>query len=257
MHIAEPLQYMSGASCAPVSSLRLGVLAVQGAFQEHVHILNALLNTPVQPLGLLSGETTTANPPKATSYTLDSVQLVRTPEELAAVDGLIIPGGESTTMALIAERSGLWEPLVEFTRQKPTWGTCAGLILLASQATGTKQGGQRLLQSLDIHVQRNRFGSQLGSFEAELDAPCLKMFGEMPFRAVFIRAPIVTHVGSSAVKVLAEIPAPHTGVETVAVQQGYCLATAFHPELTSDDRWHRYFLALVAQYKYKLPNLQN
>ncbi|KAJ1658511.1 Senecionine N-oxygenase [Dispira simplex] len=256
MHIPETLQSLPGAPRSPIGSLRLGVLAVQGAFQEHVHILNTLLNTPVQPLGHLTENTTTI-PSHDAPFALSSLQLVRTPEELATVDGLIIPGGESTTMALIAERSGLWDPLVEFTRQKPTWGTCAGLILLASQATGTKQGGQRLLQILDIHVQRNRFGSQLGSFEAELDAPCLQVFGETPFRAVFIRAPIVTQVDSSTVKILAQIPAraPHTGVETVAVQQGYCLATAFHPELTHDDRWHRYFLALVAQYKYKLSNL--
>ncbi|RKP36572.1 PdxT/SNO family [Dimargaris cristalligena] len=221
--------------------LSLGVLALQGAFSEHQYSL-ATQPGPV--------------------YHLTAIQTVRTAAELATVDGLIIPGGESTTMALIAERSGLWEPLVEFTRTKPTWGTCAGMVLLAQTASGAKRGGQKLLGSMATHVQRNRFGSQLDSFEVELDAPCLAPFdrpatGEegplvdvIPFRAVFIRAPVVTEWDSVLVQVLAEIPpsaSPSTVAEPVAVLQGLCLATAFHPELTQDHRWHQFFLSLVAR----------
>ncbi|KAJ1976244.1 Senecionine N-oxygenase [Dimargaris xerosporica] len=239
------------ANGAPVP-LHLGVLALQGAFAEHIHILQSLTCDPVHRLGKQAPTHSPENAP----FAVVSVRAVRNAGELAAIDGLIIPGGESTTMALIAERTGLWEPLVKFTQTKPTWGTCAGMILLASAATGTKQGGQRLLQTLPIAVQRNRFGSQLASFEAELDAPCLEPFGPRPFRAVFIRAPVVTALDAPDIQVLAEIDAPagsdfSPGSNTrdiVAIRRNHCLATAFHPELTGDDRWHHYFAAMVADH---------
>lgn len=117
----------------PVSSF---YLALQGAFQEHIHMLQTLPQ-------------------------VSSVLPVRTAEQLRSVDALIIPGGESTTIAMVAERSGIWGDLKEFVRQKPTWGTCAGMILLANEANNTKKGGQKLLGGLDIRVNRNQFGSQV------------------------------------------------------------------------------------------------
>ncbi|KAJ1982622.1 Senecionine N-oxygenase [Dimargaris verticillata] len=241
----------NGRHAAPVS-LHLGVLALQGAFAEHIHILQSLAHGNVH----ISGNEDPTHSSENVPFTVASVRAVRNAEELAAIDGLIIPGGESTTMALIAERTGLWEPLAKFTRTKPTWGTCAGMIMLASAATGTKQGGQRLLQTLPIAVQRNRFGSQLASFEAELDAPCLEPFGLHPFRAVFIRAPVVTALNAPEVQVLAQIDAPvgsdplpeGSTRDVVAVRRNHCLATAFHPELTGDNRWHHYFVSMVAAY---------
>ncbi|KAJ1927154.1 Senecionine N-oxygenase [Tieghemiomyces parasiticus] len=243
---------------AQTQPLRIGVLALQGAFREHINILQALSAQPVVPLDQLSeaaGEWT------GTSYHLDSAVPVRTTQELHAVDGLIIPGGESTTMALVAERSGLWDDLAAFTRTKPVWGTCAGMILLARSASGTKQGGQRLLQTLNAHVQRNHFGSQLASFEATMEAPSLSLAlgTDTPFRAVFIRAPVIQDFDPEEVQVLARVPVPGSGTTpdtvVVAVRQHFCLATAFHPELTLDTRWHRYFLALVAQFKGSEPAL--
>jgi 5'-phosphate synthase pdxT subunit len=191
----------------------IGVLALQGAFAEHVAMLHRLGAGAVE---------------------------VRKPEQLAELDGLIIPGGESTTMGLIAERWGLVEPLRAWVHGgQPTWGTCAGMILLAERAEGQKQGGQPLLGGLDVTVNRNYFGRQVDSFEMLLDAPIL---GPEPVRAVFIRAPAITEVGPAA-EALAELPgAP--GI-FVAARQGPILATAFHPELTADTRWHALFLGMV------------
>lgn len=199
----------------------IGVLALQGAFAEHVAMLHRLGAAAVE---------------------------VRKPDQLAALDGLIIPGGESTTMGLIAERWGLVEPLRAWVHGgKPTWGTCAGMILLAERAAGQKQGGQPLLGGLDVTVNRNYFGRQVDSFETLLDVPVL---GPEPVPAIFIRAPAITEVGPAA-EALAELPgAP--GIY-VAARQGPILATAFHPELTVDTRWHALFLRMVAASKVTAP----
>ncbi len=192
----------------------IGVLALQGAFGEHGTMLRTLGAAVVE---------------------------VRKPEQLALVDGLIMPGGESTTMGLVAERWGLVEPLRAWVRAgKPVWGTCAGLILLADQAVGQKQGGQPLIGGLGVTVNRNYFGRQNQSFELLLDAPVL---GDEPFRALFIRAPAIV-AALPAVEVLATAPGYAEQV-IVAVRQDQILATAFHPELTNDLRWHALFLDLV------------
>ena len=192
----------------------IGILALQGAFVEHEAMVRRLGVRAVQ---------------------------VRKPEQLAGLDGLIIPGGESTTMGLVAERWGLVEPLRAWVRGgKPTWGTCAGMIMLADRATGQKEGGQTLLGGLDVTVNRNYFGRQNESFETWLNVPAL---GEAPIRAVFIRAPAIVEAGTG-VEVLATVPGRGEDV-IAAVRQGNILATAFHPELTDDLRWHALFLAMV------------
>ncbi len=190
--------------------LRIGVLALQGAFIEHKNVL-ARLGVP-------------------------SVE-VRLPEHLEGLDGLIIPGGESTTMGLLAQKWGLLEPLRAFARSgRPIWGTCAGMILLAKEIVDGVPG-QPILGLMDITVRRNAFGRQVDSFEADLEIPVL---GNPPFHAVFIRAPVIERVGAG-VDVLAYL---EDGT-AVAVRQGQLLATAFHPELTGDVRFHRFFLQLA------------
>lgn len=189
---------------------RIGVLALQGAFIEHENVLARLGVRPVE---------------------------VRLPEHLEGLDGLIIPGGESTTMGLLAQKWGLLEPLRAFARSgRPIWGTCAGMILLAKEVVDGVPG-QPILGLMDITVRRNAFGRQVDSFEADLEIPAL---GNPPFHAVFIRAPIIERVGPG-VDVLASL---EDGT-AVAVQQGNLLATAFHPELTGDVRFHRYFLRVA------------
>ena len=204
-----------------MSGIRLGVLALQGAFREHINML-AQLN-------------------------VEAVE-VRLADQLDEVDGLIIPGGESTSMGLVAERWGLVEPLRAWVRAgRPIWGTCAGMILLAERATGQKRGGQALIGGLDVTVNRNYFGRQVDSFEADLDVPAL---GEAPFHAVFIRAPAIAAVAAE-VETLATVAAQGDDSEAVvaAVRAGTILATAFHPELTNDLRWHRYFVQIVHDHK--------
>jgi len=197
------------------SPLTIGVLALQGAFIEHIQMLRQLGVNAVE---------------------------VRKPEQLTTLDGLIMPGGESTTMGLIAERWGLVEPLRQWVHGgHPTWGTCAGMILLAEQATGQKQGGQPLIGGLNVTVNRNYFGRQTESFETLLTVPQL---GAEPFPAVFIRAPAITEIGDKA-EVLAEVHTPTGADVIVAVRQGPILATAFHPELTNDNRWHRLFIEMI------------
>ncbi len=192
---------------------RIGVLALQGAFSEHVAILRRL--------------------------GADAVE-VRTPQQLEGLDGLILPGGESTTMGLIAARWGLVEPLRAWVHGgKPTWGTCAGMILLADQATGQKQGGQPLIGGLHVTVNRNYFGRQVDSFEATLSVPS---FDPPVSTGIFIRAPAITELGED-VESLAELPGP----VHVAVSQGPILATAFHPELARDTRWHGLFIEMVTR----------
>ncbi len=183
--------------------MRIGVLALQGAFIEHEKMLDRLGAQPVE---------------------------VRLPEQLAGLDGLIIPGGESTTIGKLATDFGLMEPLRRFAAGRPTWGTCAGLIFLARDAGRP----QPLLGLMDVAVARNAFGRQVESFEADLKVPVL---GEPPFPAVFIRAPLIERVGPG-VEVLAWL----ADGRIVAARQGRWMVTAFHPELTDDDRFHRLFL---------------
>lgn len=193
--------------------VRIGVLALQGAFVEHVAILRRLGAEVVE---------------------------VRTPAQLAGLDGLILPGGESTTMGLVAERWGLVEPLRAWVHGgKPTWGTCAGMILLADQATGQKKGGQPLIGGLHVTVNRNYFGRQVDSFETMLEVPT---FDPPQSPGIFIRAPGITAMGEG-VMALAALPGP----VYVAVRQGPILATAFHPELTPDTRWHELFVEMARQ----------
>ena len=198
-------------------TLIVGVLALQGAFAEHAAMLRRVGAVAVE---------------------------VRKPEHLAGLDGLILPGGESTAMGLIAERWGLVEPLRAWVRAgRPTWGTCAGMILLAERAAGQKQGGQPLLGGLDVTVSRNYFGRQAQSFEVDLSAPAL---GPEPVHAVFIRAPAIREIGPGVESLAALERTPGERVH-VAVRQGPLLATAFHPELTDDLRWHKLFLSMTEQ----------
>ena len=191
--------------------MKIGVLALQGDFEEHITILEHLDVVAVE---------------------------VRLPEHLQGLDGLIIPGGESTTIGKLAIDFGLMEPLRQFGKEKAIWGTCAGAIFLSRDA----RRRQPLLSLMDITVERNAFGRQVSSFETELEVPILhEMFqDERPYHAVFIRAPLIETV-QGEVQVLATLPEGHI----VAAQQGHLLATSFHPELTDDDRFHRYFLALA------------
>jgi 5'-phosphate synthase pdxT subunit len=193
----------------------IGVLALQGDFAEHITVLTRL--------GVESRE-------------------VRLPQELDGLDGLIIPGGESTTIGKLAVEYGLMEPLTEFGESKPIWGTCAGAIFLSKDATRAKNG-QPLLGLMDITIQRNAFGRQVDSFEVELDVPALAKVSKdnTPFSAVFIRAPLIETVKEDEVEVLATVD----GGVIVAAQQDNLLATSFHPELNDDDRFHQYFLSLV------------
>lgn len=188
--------------------MRIGVLALQGAFREHRQVLHEL----------------GAEAPE-----------VRKPEHLCGLDGLIIPGGESTTIrTLMAEHGLLSELAGEIKSGLPVFGTCAGLIVLAERVDGEALPG---LHALDANVRRNAFGRQVDSFETEVSVCCL---GKEPFHAVFIRAPVVESVEDS-VQVLARLE----DGRIVAVQQGSVLGAAFHPELSGDDRFHRYFLQLA------------
>jgi 5'-phosphate synthase pdxT subunit len=192
---------------------RIGVLALQGDFAEHISIL--------QRLGIAARE-------------------VRHPEELDGLDGLVIPGGESTTIARLISEFALLEPLRERTQNGfPVWGTCAGMIVLAQRAS---ELDWPTLSALAIAVRRNAFGRQVDSFEADLAVPAL---GQEPFHAVFIRAPVVEAV-SDGVEVLAKLE----NGKAVAVRQANALATAFHPELTEDHRFHRYFVDMVRAHKH-------
>ena len=187
---------------------RVGVLALQGAFIEHMRAFERLGAEAVE---------------------------VRLPEQLRDLDGLVIPGGESTTMSLLMDSYALREPVLELaSRGAPIWGTCAGMILLAKDVHDERV---RTLELMDLKVVRNAFGRQLDSFEADLRVPAL---GEKPFPAVFIRAPIVEGAGDG-VEVLARLP----DGRIVAARQGQFLATAFHPELTSDPRFHQLLLDMT------------
>ncbi len=163
---------------------------------------------------------------------------VRLPEQLDGLDGLIIPGGESTTIGKLAVAYNLMEPLKIFGQRHAIWGTCAGAIFLSKDISRD----QPLLGLMDIKVQRNAFGRQIDSFETDLIIPELEQItgSDLPYHAVFIRAPIIESVYGDA-KILASVE----DGRIVAAQQGSLLATSFHPELTSDTRFHEYFLSLV------------
>jgi 5'-phosphate synthase pdxT subunit len=192
--------------------MKIGVLALQGDFAEHIAMLRRL--------GVEARE-------------------VRLPEQLEDLDGLIIPGGESTTIGKLAHAFGLIEPLRRFGGRKAIWGTCAGAIFLSGDA----HRDQPLLGLMDISVERNAFGRQVASFETDLQVPALQAGNSngRPYHAVFIRAPLIEAVHGEA-QVLARLE----DGRIVAAQQGRLLATSFHPELTDDDRFHRYFLSLAA-----------
>ncbi|MBN1890171.1 MAG: pyridoxal 5'-phosphate synthase glutaminase subunit PdxT [Thermoflexales bacterium] len=202
--------------------MRIGILALQGAFIEHEQVLRRL--------GVETSQ-------------------VRLPSQMAGLDGLIIPGGESTTIGQLAVQYGLVEPIRELAASgRPVWGTCAGLIFLARQV----EHCQPLLSLLDVRVVRNAFGRQVDSFEIDLDVPALYAEEDArPFHAIFIRAPLIESVGEG-VSVLARLPAaclagrsllPDQAI--VAARQANLLATAFHPELGGDERFHRYFLSMA------------
>ena len=193
--------------------IKVGVLALQGSFLEHIDILHQI--------GVQTEE-------------------VRLPEQLEDLDGLIIPGGESTTIGKLAVDFKLLEPLKLFGKDKAIWGTCAGAILLSKDA----HRSQPLLELMDITVDRNAYGRQIASFEIDLDIPVLESISSesKPFHGVFIRAPLITSVDGDG-KILSAL----SDGRVVAAQQGHLLATAFHPELTDDDRVHRYFVQLASE----------
>lgn len=187
--------------------MKVGVLALQGAFAEHIQMLRQLEVEGVE---------------------------VRLPADLAGLDGLIIPGGESTTIGKLAATFGLLEPLRKFAQEKPVWGTCAGMIFLAKEIGRD----QPLLGVMDIVVERNAFGRQVDSFEVDLPVEGFKN----PFPAVFIRAPKLVEA-KNGVQVLARLA---DGI-AVAAQEGHWLVTSFHPELTGDTRFHAHFLEMIEQ----------
>ena len=187
---------------------RTGVLAVQGDFLEHIHML-AALNVEAVP--------------------------VRLPRDLVNIDSLIIPGGESTTISRLMETFGLIEPIKDFAQEgNPVWGTCAGMIVAAKHVSDLDRD---TLGLIDIEVQRNAFGRQIDSFQTNITISGLK---NKPFPAIFIRAPIIEKVNSN-VAILAELD----DGTIIAAQQKNVLVTAFHPELTTDTRVHELFLGLV------------
>ncbi|MFM7140232.1 MAG: pyridoxal 5'-phosphate synthase glutaminase subunit PdxT [Actinomycetes bacterium] len=193
--------------------LRVGVLALQGDVREHLYSLS-LLNV--------------------------AVQKVRTVEELETVNALIIPGGESTTISMLAKRVGLMNPLRKFVQdKKAVYGSCAGMIMLANEILDGRKD-QETIGGLDITVRRNAFGRQVDSFETDLK---IKNF-EKEFRAVFIRAPWVERIGDD-VEVLATVKTSDDKEHPVMVRQDNLLATAFHPELTTDSRIHEYYVQMA------------
>lgn len=190
--------------------MEIGVLALQGDFVEHYTMLQSLRV---------------------------GARLVKLPAHLDGLDGLIIPGGESTTIGKLATAYHLIEPLRRFGQVRAIWGTCAGAIFLSKDA----EREQPLLNLMDIQVQRNAFGRQVDSFEIDLAAPFLDNGEEEPYHAVFIRAPIIKAVFGGA-STLLHLP----DGRIVAARQGRWLATSFHPELTSDTRFHQYFVEIAA-----------
>ena len=194
--------------------MKIGVLAIQGDFAEHNNVLCRM--------GVENCE-------------------VRLPAQLDDLGGLIIPGGESTTIGKLAVDYNMMEPLRAFGRKKPVWGTCAGAIFLSKDA----RREQPLLGLMDITVERNAYGRQVDSFEVDLKIEALAGLDEdnPPYHAIFIRAPLIESVENDA-RILAQL----ADGRIVAAQQGHLLVTAFHPELTEDNRFHRYFVKLAESY---------
>jgi len=191
--------------------MRIGVLALQGAFAEHVAVLRAIGAEPVE---------------------------VRLPAQLHDIDGLILPGGESTTMRRLIDRWGLRQPILDLAASGvPLFGTCAGMIILAREIDG---GEPAVLPLLDVSVRRNAFGRQLNSFEAELDVPLL---GSQPVHGVFIRAPVIERAGPG-VDVIARLD----DGRIVAVREHNVIATSFHPELAGETRFHRLLATMAAEH---------
>ncbi len=204
------------------SPLRIGVLALQGDFEAHLKALRKAA--------------------EALGVEIDA-KAIKLPAQLDGLDGIILPGGESTTIGKLIVLYGLQEPLQQKIREGlPFWGTCAGLILLAKETDNALEG-QPLLASMNIRVRRNAFGSQRESFETDLSVPVL---GEAPFHAFFIRGPVIEEVGPE-VETLATLD----DGTIVAVREGPLLGTAFHPEVSGDPRFHHYFLRLVESVKCK------
>ena len=197
-------------------SLRVGVLAIQGDVREHARVLT--------DLGA-------------------EVSLVRRPAELAAVDGLVLPGGESSAIDKLSRAFGMQKPIRDaIGGGMPMYGTCAGLILLADRITDGIVG-QETFGGLDVTVKRNAFGGQSESFETDLNVPVL---GSPPVHAVFIRAPVVESVGPKATAL-----ATVADGRCVAVEQGNLIGTSFHPEITGEHRFHEYFLQKVRSAAYR------
>jgi len=192
-------------------NMKIGVLALQGDFEEHLVVLNRLGVEAVE---------------------------VRLAKELEGLNGLIIPGGESTTIGKLAVDFNMLKPLQQFGQEKAVWGTCAGAIFLSKDA----HRHQPLLELMDITVERNAFGRQVASFEVDIEVPMLEKVqpGGGPYHAVFIRAPLIEAVYGQA-----QTLACLEDGRIVAAQQNRWLATVFHPELTADDRFHRYFLQMA------------
>ena len=191
--------------------MKIGVLALQGAFIEHEHVLKRLGAQTIE---------------------------VRLPKDLEGLDGLIIPGGESTTIGKLAVQYNLIDPLRALAQSgQPMWGTCAGMIFM-SKDVGRDQP---LLKLMDVKVQRNAFGRQVDSFEADLDVTGID--DHRPFHAVFIRAPLIESVGAG-VEVLATVDRANAPA-IVSARQNNLLVTSFHPELSGDDRFHQLFLKMV------------
>ena len=191
--------------------VKIGVLALQGAFAEHVNVLR--------------------------SIGVDAVE-VRLPEQVEELDGLVLPGGESTTMRRLVDRWGLRQPILELAgRGAPLFGTCAGMIILAKDIA---DGDEPVLPLLDVTVERNAFGRQLDSFETDLAVPLL---GDQPVHGVFIRAPVIDRVGPD-VDVMARLD----DGRIVAVRERNVIATAFHPELAGETRFHRLVATMAAEH---------
>ncbi len=191
--------------------MKIGVLALQGAFAEHVAVLRSRGVEPVE---------------------------VRLPAQLDDIDGLVLPGGESTTMRRLIDRWGMRQPILDLAASgRPVFGTCAGMIILAAEIAG---GEAPVLSLLDVTVERNAFGRQLDSFETDLAVPLL---GDQPVHGVFIRAPVIERVGPE-VDVMAKLD----DGRIVAVRQRNVIATAFHPELAGETRFHRLVATMAAEH---------
>jgi 5'-phosphate synthase pdxT subunit len=195
--------------------MKIGVLALQGAFIEHIDIL--------RELGVEAVE-------------------VRLPADLEGLDGLIIPGGESTTIGKLAETYELLEPMRDFAAEKPVWGTCAGMIFMARRIQTDAGRDQPLLGVMDVVIERNAFGRQVDSFITPIEVDVFDESQSEPFPAVFIRGPRLVEADGDA-RVIARL----ADGTPVAAQEGHWLVTSFHPELTEDTRFHEYFVKMIGE----------